>query len=112
MKKKKNRWSLSILGATLIILWLFLCSYVFLSCKLVAVGYKLEKAKKKHEELTMLNKNYKAQLLMFSSPENLLQTARMAGIELVSPSEWCYVDIKKVDSEGVQVNDTAEAGTQ
>ncbi len=109
---KKRKWSLSTLGISLIVLWILLCSYVFLYCKLVAVGYRLEEVKKKYEELTMLNENYRAQILMFSSPENLLKTARMAGIELVSPSKWCYVDVKEVCPEGVQIGDTAEAGTK
>ncbi len=109
---KKRRWSFSTLGLSLIILWIFLCSYVFLYCKLVAVGYRMEKAKKSYEELTMLNENYRARILMFSSPENLQKTARAAGIELVSPSEWCYVDVRKTNPEGVHIGNTAEAGTR
>lgn len=109
---KKRRWSLSTTGITLIILWVFLCFYVFLYCKLVAVGYKMEAAKKKYEELTMLNENYRAEILRFSSPENLLKTARMSGIELVSPSEWCYVEVRAVGPEGVKIGNTAEAGTR
>lgn len=107
---KKRRWSLSTLGVSLVMLWIFLCCYVFLYCKLIAIGYKMESAKKKHEELTMINKNYKAQILSFSSPENLLKTAKLSGVELVSPYRWCYVDIKQTVPTGVKINDTAEAG--
>lgn len=109
---KKRRWSLSTLGISLIALWIFLCFYVFIYCKLVAIGYRMEEAKKNYEELTMINKNYRAEILRFSSPENLLKTARLSGMELVSPSVWCYVDVKQVNPAGVKINDTAEAGTR
>jgi cell division protein FtsL len=110
---KKRRWSLSTLWTSLIILWIFLCFYVFLYSKLVAVGYKLEEAKKSHEELVMINKTYKAEILSFSSPANLLKTANAAGIDLMaSPSGWFYVDVKRAEPAGVKINDTAEAGTR
>ena len=108
---KKRRWSLSTLGASLLTLWIFLCIYVFLYSKLIALGYKMETAKKKYDELTMINKNYKAEILSFSSPENLLKKSRLSGMDLVSPSEWCYVYIRNNET-GDRFNDTAEAGTQ
>ncbi len=108
---KKRGWSLSPLGVFLIILWVFLCFYVFLYCKLVAIGYKMEMAKKQYDELTMLNRNYKAKILSFSSPENLLKMAKSSGINLINPSKWCYIDIRE-DKVGAKFNETAEAGTE
>lgn len=92
-------------------IWIFLCFYVFLSCKIIAIGYRMEEIKKRYEEINMLNKNYKAEILKLSSPEYLLKIVRNAGIELISPSKWCYVDIMIEDTKGNK-NDTAEASIQ
>ncbi|MCM8761967.1 MAG: hypothetical protein NC905_01430 [Candidatus Omnitrophica bacterium] len=92
-------------------IWVFLCLYVLLFCKIIAIGYKMEEAKRKYEEINMINKNYKAEILKLSSPEYLLRIVRNAGIELTNPSEWCYVDIINEDVKGNR-NDTAEAGIQ
>ncbi|MBN1445031.1 MAG: hypothetical protein JW957_02850 [Candidatus Omnitrophica bacterium] len=108
---KKKRVSLSTLGISLILVWAFLCSYVFIYCKIVAIGYRMEEAKKRFEELDMINKNCKAEILMLSSPENLLKNAKMRNMELVNPSRWCYVDIE-IDKNKGTMNDTAEAGTR
>lgn len=91
------------------IIWIFLCVYVYLSCKIIAIGYKMEEVKKRYEEINMLNKNYKAELLKLSSPEYLLTITRNAGIKLTTPAEWCYVDINIDEPKGTK-NDTAEAG--
>ncbi len=109
---KRKRWSLSTLGISLILVWVFLCSYVFIYCKIVAIGYKMEEAKKSFEELDMINKNFKAEILSLSSPENLLKKARMRDMELVNPSKWCYVDIEVDKNPKGTLNDTAEAGTR
>jgi cell division protein FtsL len=107
---KKHRWSLSTLGVFLITLWIFLCFYVFLYSKLIAIGYKMETAKKRYDELTMINKNYKAEILTSSSQENLLKRAKESGMELISPSNWCYIDVNTCSSKRMNINDTAEAG--
>ena len=109
---RRKRFSLSTLGVSLVLIWILSCSYVFIYCKLVAIGYKMEDAKKRFEELNMINKNCKVEILTLSSPENLLQTAKTCNIELVSPSEWCYVDIDTDDNRKGNSNDTAEAGTR
>jgi hypothetical protein len=72
----------------------------------------MEEAKKRFEELDMINKNCKAEILTLSSPENLLKKARMRNIELVSPSKWCYVDVEIDKNPKGTINDTAEAGTR
>lgn len=109
---RKKRWSLSTLGISLILVWIFLCSYVFIYCKIVAIGYKMEEAKKRFEELNMINKNCRAEILMLSSPENLLKNARIRNLELISPARWCYVDIEIDENSKGTLNDTAEAGTR
>ncbi|MDD3726178.1 MAG: hypothetical protein PHI44_03170 [Candidatus Ratteibacteria bacterium] len=110
MKRHKGRKrSLPTVVILMAIVWTFLCLYVWLSCKIVAIGYKMEEAKKMYEEAHMLNQNYKAEVLRLSSPEYLLKITRNAGIELVNPSAWCYVDIMVDDTKGNR-NDTAEAG--
>jgi len=72
----------------------------------------MEAGKKRFEELTMINQNYKAEILRFSSPENLLRTAKLYNMELLSPSKWCYVDIKQDNSKRMTIHDKAEAGTR
>ncbi|HPP30442.1 MAG TPA: hypothetical protein PLE69_05925 [bacterium] len=108
---KGRRKSLPMVVVLLGFIWVFLCLYVLLFCKIIAIGYRMEEAKRKYEEINMINKNYKAEILKLSSPEYLLKIVRNAGIELVNPSEWCYVDIKFENAKGNR-NDTAEAGIQ
>ena len=90
--------------------FVFLSLYVFLSSQIIAVGYKMEKAKKKHEDLTIINKNYKAEVFKSTSLSELLKRAENFNLELVSPSKWCYLDISPEKTEGKK-NGTAEAGT-
>jgi len=108
---KGRRKPLPTVGVLMGFIWSFLCLYVLLYCKIIAIGYRLEEAKRKYEELNMINKNYRADTLKLSSPDYLLKIVRSAGIELVNPSEWCYVDIKIEDEKGNK-NDKAEAGNQ
>lgn len=102
--------SLPTVPVLMAMMWIFLCSYVWLSCKIIAIGYKMEEAKKKYEEMYMLNQNYKAEFLRISSPEHLLKIIRNAGLHLENPSTWCYVDIK-IAPEKEEKNGTVEAGT-
>ncbi|MCX8082518.1 MAG: hypothetical protein N3D17_03860 [bacterium] len=106
---KTRRKPLPTVAVIMGLMWIFLCLYVLLSCKIIAIGYRMEEIKRKYEELNMINKNYNAEILKLSSPENLLMIVRNAGIELINPSEWCYVDIMIKDIKGNN-NDTAEAG--
>lgn len=92
------------------ILFFFLCIYVFLHSKVIAIGYKMQEAKKKYEDLDMLNKNYRAEILKLTSQAELLKKAENLQIEFVSPSKWCYFDIEKENPIGAK-NGKAEAGT-
>ncbi len=93
------------------ILFIFLCLYVFLSCKVIAIGYKMEEAKKRYEDLEMLNKYYKSEILKLTSQAELLKKAESFNMHLVNPSKWCYLEIEPDNSEG-KSNGKAEAGTR
>lgn len=92
------------------ILFAFLCFYVFLSCKVIAIGYKMQEAKKRHENLNMLNKHYKAEILRLSSQSELLKRAESFNIALKIPNSWCYMDIEHEKPQGNR-DGKAEAGT-
>jgi len=108
MKKKPNisNWFIFVS-----ILFVFLCFYVLLSCKVIAIGYQMEEAKKRYEESNMLNKHYKAEILRLTSQSELLKNAASFEMDLANPSGWCYLDIEPENKK--ERNDgTAEAGTR
>lgn len=105
---RKRRKPLPTIAILIGLAWVFLCLYVFLYGKIIAIGYRLDKSKKSYEEINMLNKNYKAEILIHSSPEYLLRITKNAGIELINPSEWCYVDIT-IENAKRNRNDKVEA---
>jgi cell division protein FtsL len=110
MKKKKlniARWIF-----LLCVTGVFSCIYVFLSGKIMEAGYTMEKQKKNLEELTMINKIYKARFVELTSPDNLIDILEKKGIELENPKEWCYVDIRINKNERGKISDRAEAGTK
>ncbi len=106
----KSKFSLPNWALFLGLTFAFLCIYVLLSVKVIAIGYRMEDAKKKHENLDMLNENYKAEILRLTSQAELLKRAEKFNLQLVTPSRWCYMEIEKPEQDGKN-NGKAEAGT-
>lgn len=112
-RKKKTRRPMPIPNwmIFLSVTFVFVIFYVLLSAKIIAIGYKMEEVKSRYENLNMLNKNYRAEMLKLTSQSELLKRAEKFNIKLINPSKWCYLELNPDNSKGKK-DGTAEAGTE
>ena len=76
---------------------LLLSGYVFMSSKMIAVGYKIDKVEKVYQELLTVNQNYQAEVMNLCSPGCLKELMRKYGITLEIPPDWSFVDVTVTD---------------
>ena len=93
---------------------ILLCSYVFLSSKIIDIGYKIEKSENKYHDAILINQNYQAKLLQVCCQESLKGLMKKYNIALKSPSTWSFVDVK-IEKNTLRtglLNEKAEANTK
>jgi len=84
---KKNIFYFLIIG-------IFLPFYVFLCCKLIDLGYKVEKVEKTYQDLLIVYQNYQSELFNLLSPDSLKKLMAQHNIGLEVPSDWAFLEIK------------------
>ena len=92
MKRKSipvHRWEIYAVFTGILLL-----TYVFLSTRLLSLGYEMTRLEKRHEELTAVNRDRQARLLNMLSPAHFRRLVTIHGLYLAAPSEWKYVDIR------------------
>lgn len=91
-----NQWvGLYVVGGAFVIF------YVFLSCEMIALGYRIQKAESRYHELMVVNQNYRAELERLTAPQSIKQLLEQHGMSMAVPDEWCFQDIEVPDESPV-----------
>lgn len=91
-----------------------LCLYIFLSSKIIDIGYKIEKLESRYHDALLINQNYQAGLLRICGQESLKELMKKHNITLKYPSTWSFVDVK-IKKDALRtglINGKAEANTR
>ncbi|MFN4227228.1 MAG: hypothetical protein ACK4F0_03695 [Candidatus Ratteibacteria bacterium] len=111
-KKKKNRNEFREFSL-FIVIGFFLFVYVFLYIKIIQIGYQTEKLKEKYDLLNLLNKSYNLQIIKLTHPENLIKIAKEKNINLTTPKNWCFLEIRgEKDETNYKKSTVLEAKTR
>jgi len=95
--KRKKKLDATDWKMFLITAGILLTCYVFLSSKMIALGYKIEKVEKSYQELLTVNQNYQAEVMNLCSPGCLKELMQKYGISLEIPPDWSFVDVTVAD---------------
>ncbi|GEM_PF-1915786 len=110
-KRRRNRESLKSFLYILIIGFYFLI-HVFISLKILHIGYSMGKMKEEYEYLNLLNKNHNIQFTKLITPENLEKIAKENSVNLVIPKNWCFLEMRKENENVFKETEILEAGTR
>jgi len=76
---------------------ILLLTYVLLTCRITALGYRIASISKRYEELKSWNQYYKSRILSESASGRIQTKAKALNLSLEIPQNWAVREIVHVE---------------
>ena len=113
-RRTRTRIDLTHWDTYIIFIGVFLSFYVFLSSRLITIGYSLKEEESVYQDLLTVNQNYRTELLKLYAPESVRELMKRHNVALEIPSDWAFVEVpvREETQTAGSLNGKAEANTQ